>query len=252
MKNTNFSVLNKYRDGEFIQYMKNSVTICEGYDLKTLQLEKRVTALHDATMHMDEMFLTTRSHKLTPELQSLEKERNTVLKAIRSTLENTIDIGAAETAEAAQLLLNNYIVHGRRIEKLQSQQKTATIHALMNDWASEPILLQSVDTVKLNDWVSLLSDKNTEFNAKYVQRSSTRIKTVEIKSRKKLTKTAFLELIQDMESYFRVSEDNTLYKEILDKLSALTTDYKTSVIGRLSDRKKPADFPPVEEPVLAS
>ncbi|MBK6364464.1 MAG: hypothetical protein IPF52_13585 [Saprospiraceae bacterium] len=56
MKNTNFSVLNKYRDGEFIQYMKNSVTICEGYDLKTLQLEKRVTALHDATMHMDEMF----------------------------------------------------------------------------------------------------------------------------------------------------------------------------------------------------
>ncbi|MBK8818213.1 MAG: hypothetical protein IPN49_03645 [Saprospiraceae bacterium] len=167
----------------------------------------------------------------------MEKERNTVLKAIRSTLENTIDIGAVETAEAAQLLLNNYIVHGRRIEKLQSQQKTATIHALMNDWASEPILLQSVDTVKLNDWVSLLSDKNTEFNAKYVQRSSTRIKTVEIKSRKKLTKTAFLELIQDMESYFRVSEDNTLYKEILDKLSALTTDYKTSVIGRLSDRK---------------
>jgi hypothetical protein len=252
MKSSNFSVLNKYRDGEFIQHMKNAVTICESYDLKVLQLDKRVNGLYDATMYMDSMFLTTRSHKLTPELQSLDKERSTVLKAIRSTLENTIEIGVPETAEAARLLLNNYFVHGRRIERLQSQQKTAIIHAMMNDWASEPVLLQSVEKVKLNDWVTILTTKNSEFNAKYVQRSSTRIKTVEISSRKKLAKTAYLELIQDLESYARVSADNTTYVEILDKLSALRSDYKTSVVGRLSDRKKPVDFPPAAESVLAS
>ncbi|MBK8854151.1 MAG: hypothetical protein IPN10_08590 [Saprospiraceae bacterium] len=69
----------------------------------------------------------------------MEKERNTVLKAIRSTLENTMNIIAAETA-TAQLLLNNYIVHGRRDRKAAIAAKAATIHALMNDWASEPIL----------------------------------------------------------------------------------------------------------------
>ncbi|MBK6364465.1 MAG: hypothetical protein IPF52_13590 [Saprospiraceae bacterium] len=143
----------------------------------------------------------------------MEKERNTVLKAIRSTLENTIDIGAAETAEAAQLLLNNYIVHGRRIEKLQSQQKTATIHALMNDWASEPILVQSVDTVKLNDWVSLLSDKNTEFNAEICSKVFYKNQNSRNQKQEEVDQNRFPQLIQDMESYFRVSEDNTLYKK---------------------------------------
>jgi hypothetical protein len=241
MKNPNTTVLHKYRNGEFIQFMKNVDSIYESFDTKALQLEKRVVDLRLAVKEMDDLFLTSKTHKITSELQSLDAVRNNVLKAIRSFLDNVIAIGDKEMSEAAELLLDNYFVHGKRIERLNSQQKTATINALINDWTTDPILSNSVSLLKLNDWVALLTTKNKDFDSNYVQRASTRIRSVELSDKKRRARIAFDELRKDTESFFRVSADNTAYRDILDKISSLLADYRTSVVSRMADRKRPVE-----------
>lgn len=225
-----------YRNGEYLQFMKNVLTIYQKFDLDALHLTSRVQVLTDSTASMNEVFMSITAHELTPELQLLDQRRDKALIGIRLYLDCMTYKEEDTVVKAAQLLQANYFSHGDRIEKLSYQQETAVTDALLNDWATTPSLVAAQTTINITDWVALLKELNTQFNQLYVNRAQTTLKPGQIEEKRIQMRTAYDELALDTMSYARIAEDKTSYLEIIDDLNGLIGDYNQSVTLRLSGR----------------
>ena len=236
MNSVTTALFGNYRNGEYLQFMKNVLTIYQKFDLDALHLTSRVQVLTDSTASMNEVFMSITAHELTPELQLLDQRRDKALIGIRLYLDCMTYKEQDTVVKAAQLLQANYFSHGDRIEKLSYQQETAVTDALLNDWATNPSLVAAQTTINITDWVALLKELNTQFNQLYVNRAQTTLKPGQIEEKRTQMRTAYDELALDTMSYARIAKDKTSYLEIIDDLNGLIGDYNQSVTLRLSGR----------------
>ena len=236
MNSVTTALFGNYRNGEYLQFMKNVLTIYQKFDLDALHLTSRVQVLTDSTASMNEVFMSITAHELTPELQLLDQRRDKALIGIRLYLDCMTYKEEDTVVKAAQLLQANYFSHGDRIEKLSYQQETAVTDALLNDWATNPSLVAAQTTINITDWVALLKELNTQFNQLYVNRAQTTLKPGQIEEKRTQMRTAYDELALDTMSYARLADDKTSYFEIIDDLNGLIGDYNQSVTLRLSGR----------------
>jgi hypothetical protein len=238
-----------YRNGEYLQFMKNVTDIYKKYDTDALSLTARVQTLDESTHNMNEVFMSATAHELTPELQLLDQRRDQALIGIRLYLECMTYKEQDDIIKAAKLLQANYFSHGNRIEKLSYQQETAVADALLNDWATTPSLVEAQNLLKITDWVSTLKDLNTQFNAQYISRAQTTIKPGQIEDKRSLMRQAYEDLVLDTVSYSRIAAEKTLYLAIIDGVNGLIGDYNQSVTLRLSGRSTDTD---TDEPMPES
>jgi hypothetical protein len=150
------ALFGNYRNGEYLQFMKNVVAIYGNYDTNALLLQARLQTLTDATKALDEVFMATTAHELTPELQALDIRRDKALMGIKLHLNSFSYSEDTETVKAANALMTNYLSHGDRIDRLSYQQATAVIDALLTDWKENLMLSASVNKLSINAWVSLV------------------------------------------------------------------------------------------------
>jgi len=225
-----------YRNGEYLQFMKNVIAIYKKYDTATLLLASRVQTLEEANATMNEVFMSATSHELTPELQLLDQKRDKALVGIRLYLECMMYKSQDEVVKAAQVLQTNYFSHGNRIEKLSYQQETAVTDALLHDWATIPSLVAAKQLLNIGDWIAELRDLNAQFNDRYITRAQTTLKPGQIDEKRVLMRQAYEELVMDTISHSRLAADKAPYLEIIDGLNGLIGDYNQSVNLRLSGR----------------
>ncbi len=236
MNTVSTALFGNYRNGEYLQFMKNVVAIYGNYDTNALLLKARLQTLTDATTALDEVFMATTAHELTPELQALDMRRDKALMGIKIHLNSYSYSEDVDAAKAAQILMTNYLSHGDRIDKLSYQQGTAVIDALLTDWKSNPTLLNAVNTLALGQWVNLLEQLNKKFNEMYITRAKTSIKPGQVDQKRTEMRTAYDEITFDTVSFSRVSVDKTAYNAIIDELNGLINNYNTSVTLRLAGR----------------
>lgn len=230
------ALFGNYRNGEYLQFMKNVVAIYGNYDTNALLLKARLQTLTDATTALDEVFMAATAHELTPELQALDMRRDKALMGIKVNLNGFSYSEDTETVKAASLLMTNYLSHGDRIDKLSYQQGTAVIDALLTDWKDNPTLLNAVNMLAIGHWVNLLAQLNKEFDEMYVIRAKTSLKPGQIDQKRREMRSAYDEIVQDTISFSRVATDKTPYYAIIDEMNGLINNYNTSVTLRLASR----------------
>ncbi len=236
MNSISTAVFGNYRNGEYLQFMKNVVAIYGNYDTNALLLNARVQKLADATQALDDVFMASMAHELTPELQALDSRRDKALMGIKVILNGHSYSEDAELVKASQMLMINYLSHGDRIDKLSYQQATAVIDALMTDWKDNPTLLTAVGTLGLTEWVNLLSQLNKKFDEMYITRAKTSIKRGQIDQKRMEMRNAYDEIVYDTFSFSRVAADITPYQAIIDELNGLIANYNAAVAQRLAGR----------------
>ncbi len=228
------ALFGNYRNGEYLQFMKNVVAIYGNYDTNALLLQARLQTLADATTALDEVFMASTAHELTPELQVLDIRRDKALMGIKIHLNSYSYSEEIELVKAASNLMTNYLSHGDRIDKLSYQQGTAVIDALLTDWRDNPTLLAAVNTLSLTTWVGLLAQLNKAFNEKYITRAKTLLKPGQVDQKRTEMRSAYDEIIFDTVAHSRVATDKTEYFAIIDDLNGLISNYNTSVTMRHS------------------
>ena len=72
-----------YRNGEFLQFMKNILAIVSGYDTNALLLQARTSTLQTETNSMDASFQPILANEMTPELLILDTKRDKCLMGIK-------------------------------------------------------------------------------------------------------------------------------------------------------------------------
>ncbi|MFZ1706007.1 MAG: DUF6261 family protein [Saprospiraceae bacterium] len=234
----NSATLGSFRNGEYLQFMKNVMVIYGKYDTKKLKLDHRLAELANATESMNAVFMNVTAHEITPELKLLDTLRGNTIKGIKWFLESQQLRLEPEKIKAASQLLANYKSHGESIERLSYQQETAVMDALLYDWTNMTALMDAIITLDLTDWVNQLITQNREFDQKYLERAETSIPPTQMETKKALIKVAYDELSKDIQSLARVDDNKAIYIEIIEKLNGLISRYKTSANLRIATRRK--------------
>lgn len=236
MNSLNSPLFSSYRNGEFLQFMKNAYTSIYTFDVVGLLIEERANELNATIQEMEAVFQPIMSSELTPELFALDVRRDKALMGIKTYLESQLYREEAERVLAAEKLKANYLSHGDRIDKLSYQQETAVVNALLNDWNSETSLQTAVSTLELSFWLSLLSDINNQFDTLYVQRSQQAVNPVQTDLKRAAMKTAYEDLTNDIIAYSRIASNTTPYKAIIQALNGLIDNYNLAVTQRLAGK----------------
>jgi len=228
--------LGHYRNGEFLQFMKNVIAIYGKYDTTALLLQDRLELLTTTTAALDDVFMSTTAHELTPELQLLDQRRDRALMGIKLLLESLTYKEDENIVKSAQLLTANYLSHGDRIDKLSYQQETAVIDAMLHDWNTANNLTAAVTTLKITDWVLELQQLNATFNNQYIIRAQTSVQPSQIEEKRLVIRNAYQELTLDTISYSRIATNKAEYISIIEGLNGLINDYNNAVSLRLAGR----------------
>lgn len=222
-----------FRNGEFLQFTKNVLSIVNKFDLATLKLTERVSTLTGATNELDNVFKPLQGEELTEELKTLDTRRDKALMGIKQYLVSQTYREEENIVSAAEALLNNYVSHDDRIDKLPYQQETAIVNTMLDDWETKPVLSAAVNTLTLTDWVSLLKTLNGTFDTTYVERAKTSPEPAKIFEKREAIRDAYYELTEDIEAYARISDNKETYETIIQELNGLIDDYNTAANNRL-------------------
>ncbi|OED39852.1 hypothetical protein AB832_03820 [Flavobacteriaceae bacterium (ex Bugula neritina AB1)] len=165
---TNTPYLNRYRNGEYLQYMKDVLQLVNDASLDTLTTQ--VGALNPIVDNIDAAFQQSQGSTLTQEIINLDERRDRAIVGLRSTTDGYTYHHDAATASAATALNTNIASHGARIQQLSYQEETATLDSIIADWETDSELTAAVTTLNLSGWLAELKAANAAFTTKYLER----------------------------------------------------------------------------------
>ena len=220
--------LEKYRNGDFIQFVNNVLQLLPENVATNLQVATQRAELQNLALQFQDAFKPVSGNELTPEIEALDKQRDEALTGIRYLLDAYNHHYNDALRNSAFILLDVYKSYGDNIQRLRYQLETATVDALLNNWADSH--QAHIDALQLNDWVAQLQTYNQQFNEKYISRTQ-QLAGVEngvmVSLREQATK-AYRTLKAHIEAHALINPTAT-YTETMAHISALADQYNTAV-----------------------
>lgn len=228
--------LQRYRNGEYIQYMTDVLTLLSEKEVAALQLGELTGALAASLRPIEAAFKQPRDSELTPEIVALDARRGHALIGLRGvtkyfTYHSNPAIAAAATALHAAIAAG-----GDDISRLPYQQETAVINRIVRDWEKEE-LAAAVHTLHLASWLAELKQSNTQFSARYLERiteTAQRPLSTMGELRKEATQ-AYRNLVRHISAHATLNS-SPLYSYILKELEVLAKRYNQGVTNRSRDK----------------
>ncbi len=224
--------LQNYRNGEFVKFIANSLTICSKYDLATLNLAEKHTALEQAHQSLKALFKVDRGSDLTKEIIRLDKERDSDFTGIIGIVELYANNHYDETmVNAATSLLKVLESHGRSLVRLSYQQQTAAMEDIIT--RIEAGHVAELTTLNLADWFAHMKNANDQFNVKFLERNQEYAQAPKEKltAVREQTTNAYQELAKFINAY-AVIGTTADYEPLINELNALINNYNAVVNRR--------------------
>ncbi|MCH2034649.1 MAG: DUF6261 family protein [Tenacibaculum sp.] len=235
----------RYRNGEYLQYMKDVLELVNKQDVDTLLLTNQRNALASIVSQIDSAFQQSLGSALTQGIIELDDRRDKAFMGFKSVINGFtyhFDTAKQVHAQNALLAIDNY---GKDITRKSYQEETAIVSSLVNDFESQPELITAVTELNLTDWLNELKIANTAFASKYLERvgetaANPLANLVELRSQATI---AYRILISHIQAH-QVLNTNAAYSIIIDEVDVLTKQYNLVVDNRTSSNTdSPIDLP---------
>ncbi|WP_430412851.1 DUF6261 family protein [Kordia sp.] len=228
-------VFSRYRNSEFLQYMKDVLEIVNDTDVDALQLTKQRDALATLANVMDNLFQQEQSSGITQELIDLDTRRDKAFMGIKASLESFGYHYDESLQSAARSLLFNLNNYGTNIPRMNYQAETAVIDSMLSDWETETNLIAAVTTVQLADWIAELKTANATFNARYIARVYEEADTpaTSFTAIREDGTSAYKQLVAHMEAHATLGS-NAMHQDLVNRIGTLAKQYNVTVNARLS------------------
>jgi Family of unknown function (DUF6261) len=238
--------LEKYRNGDFIQFVNNVLQIVPEPVAAQLLVASQRATLNTLSTQFNDAFQPLIGNELTPEIANLDVKRDDCVTGIKLFLEAHLVHYQENKRNSAFILLDVMQSYGDRIHKLRYQLETATIDALIHNWESNhPTHLQ---TLNLIDWKNQLKQYNQDFNNLYINRT---LQLAEVENgvmvalRTDAT-TAYRTLKSHIEAHALINPSDT-YNQVMAQMSTLVEQYNTAVNNYTSQEESGVPDEPVTE-----
>ncbi len=166
----NTPYLNRYRNGEFLQYMKDILKIVNQQDVDALQLTAQKNELQPIVNTINNVFQQSQASTLTQEIIALDERRDRAIIGLRAVSEAFTYHYDQDMAKAANIVLSGINSHGDGISRLSYQQETAILGSVVQDFETEIELKTAIMKPGLTKWVAELKDANHSFTNTYLDR----------------------------------------------------------------------------------
>jgi hypothetical protein len=242
----------RYRQGDFIQYINNVLHILTNARASTFMLEPQHEALKAIIQKLNNAWQPKMGSELTPEIQELDNRRDLVFLGLKMTVDAwATNHYYAEWRHAANKVSESIARHSGRVAKMRYQQETATLSAIIKDLNVS--LSNEVAELGLTGWVIELEMLNTAFNDKYVQRAQdlSGFEPGAIVALINEATKAFRKLKSMFEARFAVAEADgmeyiTEFRQTANEWNSITHQYNDSVNRYAGNGGEPEAQPPGE------
>jgi DNA uptake protein ComE-like DNA-binding protein len=234
--------LDRYRNSEFLQYMKDVLELVNTQDVDVLQITTQRDALATLATQMDYLFQQEKSSGITQELIELDARRDKAFMGIKANLEAYNYHFDTQMQAAARSLLYNLNNYGTNIPRMNYQAETAIIDSMLSDWETETDLINAVTTAGLNTWVAELKTANEAFNNRYLARvsESAANPATSFTAVREVVTDAYKTLTAHVEAHATLGS-NTAHQELVNEFSILAKQYNQTVGLRLNSTEESSD-----------
>lgn len=225
--------LNRFRHGEYLQYMRDVLNLLNKQDTTALQLSNQVAELTTATNSIDAAFKQSKGSTITQDIIALDDKRDRAIVGIRM-LANTYKYHYNEQLKlAATKIAKSIGIYGNDITRKNYQEETAIINSIIQDFETNTELLEALAKINATEWVAELKKQNKEFEEKYVERVEETATNpfINVPSLRENATTIYRALIERIRAHVILS-DNVIYSELISKVEVLTNQYNQAVDNR--------------------
>lgn len=226
----NDPMLARYRNSEFLQYMKDVLELVNANDVDTLQITTQRDTFATIITQMDNLFKQEQGSGITQELIVLDNRRDRAFMGIKATLEALHYHYDKQQQLAARSLLFNLNNYGTNIPRMNYQAETAIIDSMVADWETETDLSAALTVVKINNWVAELKAANNAFNERYLARisESAANPATSFTAVREVATNAYKTLVAHITAHATLGS-NPLHKELTNEFSTLAKQYNQTI-----------------------
>ncbi|WP_430413122.1 DUF6261 family protein [Kordia sp.] len=226
----NTPMLDRYRNSEFLQYMKDVLGLVDAHDVPALTLTTQHNNLTEKIDLMDGLFQQQLSSGITQELIDIDTERDKAFSGIKGLLEAYLLHYDDAMVQAAKNLLYNLNNYGTGIPRMNYQAETAVIDSMLADWETNTSLSNAVATLGLANWIGVLKTKNENFTNRYLARvtesaAGTAASFTEVRIE---GATAYRDLVAHISAHATLNSSE-IHKNLEKEISVLAKQYNLTV-----------------------
>ena len=230
--------LQKLRNAEYLQYMKDFSGIINLNNSAQFDIEAKLNAFNTKIGELETLYKKALASEKTQELLLIDARRDAAINGIYYfLLSHTYHFETAKQ-QNAQVLLDNMALYGSGIARLNYQAETATLNNLIRDWEGKPELINAISEFKLTEWMAELKAANEEFNTKYLSRTQEYgdASPETIKLTREDVNVAYYALRDRIDAlHLLVETPPSPYVTIINQLNALTDQYNALLVNRKPD-----------------
>ena len=223
-----------FRNGEFIKYISNVITISKGQDLKTLQVQAQVEQLEKTYDRLIWIYKENRGSFLTKEIAELDRQRDQAFIGLRWITYYCANYHHQESIrEQANTLLNTLDKHGLDVTKKSYQEQGAALDDIIAIISASDDQVQSIHQLHLKEWFDQLKLSTQTFDQKYLERNQEYAKAPKEKLQdlRDEAAEAYRELIRFITAYATINPGDN-YQYYIDQLNQVTESYNLTVTNR--------------------
>ena len=226
--------LKNFRNGEYIQFIKDACTLVIANDPALLNVVPQQTALSTKVGELEGLFKTTTANPITSDLVALDEERDQAINGLTAVVKGYTYHFEPAINNAASLLTENLKLYGSGVAVQNLQAETATITSIVGDWENKPDLAAAVGALHLNDWLTHLKTANEKFATKYIERTQEygAASPENLKLKREETNQVYYQLRQFLDAYGVINSGNAVYAKNANELNALIAQYNTLLNNR--------------------
>lgn len=224
MKST--SKLAYYRNGLFMGFLSDLVSITDTFDLKGLQLEGVMASIKNNVAALKEVYIIPKKNGNTEKLEQLDLRRDMAILGVQGVAEVYLKHYDADFVSAAKAILIAIYKYDKRIDRLNYLLESENIRNLVKEFETDRELINALTKLSLSDWAAELKAANNAFNAVFLLRNDelaeqpdqnlTELRLPAIENFKNLEELLF--------AYNKINP-KTDYEKIINKLDELKQKY---------------------------
>ena len=167
----NSIILQPLRNGEYIQFLTDTLDIVSKSNPEALNVNPQFLALRTATDDIEKLFKINQGSLVTEEIETLDRRRDQAINGLNLQVQAFTYSADAEINKQAKTLATHLALFGPSIANDNYPSETATLRNIANDWKSKPALQEAVSALNLGSWLTELETANNEFSAAYSKRN---------------------------------------------------------------------------------
>jgi hypothetical protein len=233
--------LTRYRNSEFIQYLRDTVTIFKAFDLKGLKLDSFVNNIEANIGELDKVFVIASKNGNTDALEIADARRDDAVIGIR-----TVAVGFERSHQenirtAAKTILALMDKFGTGIAAFGHIAETNAITSIVKEFETVQQATDAANTLNISEWVQELKLANLSFNEIFIVRNKDLADQPDqnLKELRTPAMASYNNLINKTEAYFSIT-DKAEYKDLLNQINTIVLKYNASVPKQVP-KTPPAD-----------